>query len=424
MKKILEKILVRLARLIVKKYQPRIVGITGSIGKTSTKEAIFAVLKSKLNVRQNIKNYNNEIGVPLTIIGAETGGRSLFKWLGVFGRACALILFNDKNYPKILILEMGADHPGDIEYLTSAFPCTVGVVTKVAPVHLEFFGTIEKIASEKKKIVSHLRSGGAAILNYDDVRVRAMAKNLKASAVLFGYDPAADLRVVELERQGDSQDLVGLKFKLVYRGSAVPVFIPGVIGRHQIYAAMAAAAVGVFFGLNLLEVSEALRQYRSPKGRMNIIQGSNNSLIIDDTYNSSPEAAAAALETVGQLNVGNVNARIAIMGDMLELGELSVAAHRELGKKVAEQNYNFLFAVGQFKKEIAAGATAARFLGRIILAENLPDLIAKLKEIIQPNDLLLVKGSQGVRLEKVVAALMRRPELAGELLVRQGEEWD
>lgn len=422
MKKIMEKILGFLAKMIVKKYQPKIVGITGSIGKTSAKEAIYAVLSSKFNTRKNIKNYNNELGVPLTIIGRESAGKSPFKWLGIIFFAIKLILLKNEKYPRVLVLEMGADHPGDIEYLVKIAPCFVGVVTKVAPVHLEFFKTIDRIAREKSKIVGHLNKDGFAVLNFDDVRVRQMEKITKAQVISYGYAPDAKVRAIELENQGQGLNIEGLKFKLKYNGSVVPIFLPKVIGAHQIYAAMAAAGTGVAFGLNLVEISQGLKTYSSPRGRMNLIKGKKNSLIIDDTYNASPEAVIAAIETVEKLNLPKENRKIVVLGDMLELGEISDSAHEDIGKLVASSSFNVGVFVGQFREIYARGARAGG-LKNIITFENSQIASQELPRIINEHDLILVKGSQGARMERVVKALMAEPEKAKDLLVRQSFEW-
>jgi UDP-N-acetylmuramoyl-tripeptide--D-alanyl-D-alanine ligase len=422
MKKLLQSALAFLAKRILNKYQPKIVGITGSIGKTSAKEAIFSVLKSKFNVRTNIKNYNNELGLPLTIINVEAGGQSLWKWLKVFGAALKLIFVKDKDYPDVLVLEMGADHPGDIEYLTSIAPCFCGVVTKVAPVHLEFFKTLEKIAKEKGRIVGHLKKDGFAILNFDDELVKQMTKITKAQVISFGYAADAQVRAIELQSQGQGLKLTGLQFKLQFKGSTVPVFLPGVIGAHQIYAAMAAAAVGIAFGMNLIEVSLGLKNYHSPKGRMNLIAGKKNSLIIDDTYNSSPEAAKAAIETVGKIAVENGNRKIAIMGDMLELGEISEQAHLDLGKQVAANGFTVGIFVGGFREQMAKGASEAG-LKTVMTFEDSKKAAATLPDIIQDKDVILIKGSQGARMERVVKVLMAEPDKAADLIVRQTEDW-
>ncbi len=423
MKQLLEKILAIFARAIIRKYQPKIIGITGSMGKTSAKEAIFAVLKNKFNVRKNIKNYNNEIGVPLTVIGVESGGRSPIKWGLAFFQALKLILIKDKEYPELLVLEMGADKPGDIEYLVKLFPCDISVVTRIGPAHLEAFKTVENIAREKQKIVTHLSKDKLAVLNCDDPLVMEMHKRTKARVIFFGYNEAANVRAIDMLYHGAGLDLAGIKFKIVYSGSAVPVFLPGVVGAHQINSALIAAAVGIGLGMNLIEISEGLKNYKAPKGRMNLIQG-RETLIIDDTYNSSPRAVEAAIETLQKLNIAQVARKAAILGDMLELGEYTDEAHYLLGKKAAEDGVSLLICVGKHRTKTAEGAEAGGLTrDKIIEFENSQMAAEKINDIIKPGDLILVKGSQGARMERLVKALMREPERAEELLVRQEADW-
>lgn len=423
MKRLLEKILAMLAKAIIRKYHPMIIGITGSMGKTSAKEAIYAVLKNKFKVRENIKNYNNEIGVPLTIIGAPSGGRSALGWMVVFFKAVWLIIIRAADYPEILVLEMGADKPGDIEYLTNLFPCFIGVVTKIGPAHLEAFKTVENIAKEKQKIVTHLGKDGFAILNYDDPLVREMGKKVRAKTIFFGYHDEAMVRSVDLVQQGDGLDLAGIKFKIVYGGSAVPVFLPGVVGAHQINSALGAAAVGIALGMNLIEISEGLKNYKTPKGRMNLIEG-KGTLIIDDTYNSSPRAAAAALETLAKLNISQAKRKVVILGDMLELGDYTDEAHFELGQRAAGSGVNVLICVGKNRAKIAEGARAGGLSSdKIFEYQDSKVALEKINDIMQAEDLILVKGSQGARMERIVKALMKDPARAEELLVRQGTDW-
>ena len=417
MKNLLEKLLAKLAKAIINKYQPKIVGITGSMGKTSAKEAVFAVLNGKFNVRKNIKNYNNEIGVPLTIIGVETGGKSPIKWGLVFFQAMKLIFFRQKDYPEVLVLEMGADKPGDIGYLVNLFPCDVGVVTKVGPAHMVAFKTVENITKEKQKMVTHLDKDKIAILNCDDSLVRSMHKKVKAKVIFFGYSDEATVRSVDLHNQGDGMDLEGIKFKIAYGGSTVPVALPGVVGAHQINSALSAAAVGIALGMNLIEVSEGLKNYKAPRGRMSLVQG-KQTLIIDDTYNSSPRAASAALDALQKLQIAQVERKIAILGDMLELGDFSEQAHLELGKKVAESQVDLLVCVGPNRELIAKGAEKAGLSSDKIMQIPDSNLAAdKMIDIIKENDLVLVKGSRGMRMELIVKALMKEPERASELLV-------
>lgn len=420
MKKILKVVLAFLVKKVLKKYRPKIIGITGSIGKTSTKEAIYTVLKHKFSVRKTEGNYNNEIGLPLTILGEKSPGKSIFGWVKIFFRFIALCKKKINDYPQVLILEMGADKPGDIDYLTKLAPCDIGVVTKIAPAHIEFFGTLEKIAQEKKKIVTHMGENGRAILNFDDPRVRQMAKNLSAPVISFGYADDADVRALDLLNEKQGADM-GIQFKLFYRGSTVPMFLPGVIGEHQIYSALAACAVGLSLGMNLVDIGQALREYRAPKGRMNLILGKKNSLLVDDTYNSSPEAAMAAVEAVSKLN--SDLRKVAFLGDMLELGDLASEAHYDLGKKVAQSGFSCLVAVGRFRQDLIQGAKQAG-LNNLYEFENSQLAVLQALDVINNNDIVLIKGSQGSRMEFVTRALMNDPLQAKDLLVRQTGLWE
>lgn len=424
MKKLLEQILAGFAKKIVKKYQPKVVGITGSIGKTSAKEAVFAVLDSAFNTRKNIKNYNNEIGVPLTIIGTETGGRSLFGWFRVFSKAIILLITKDNNYPEVLVLEMGADKPGDIGYLVDIAPCTVGVLTRVSSTHLEEFKTVENVAKEKQKMVSHLAKDSFAILNSDDPLVMKMAKKTQAQVVTYGHGEGAKVRSLDFTEQGDGWNIAGIKFKIQYEGSTVPVFLPGVVGKHQINSALIAAAVGMSLGMNLIKISEGLKNYTAPLGRMHLVEGSNETLIIDDTYNSSPAAAEAAVIALEKLQIGTVSRKVAIMGDMLELGDFNDKEHTELGQNIAKRNIDVLIAVGENRELLALGAKKAGMNEQNIYTfENSKLAKDKINDIIKQHDLILVKGSQGSRMERIVKVLMKDQEKAKDLLVRQSEKW-
>lgn len=428
MKKILQNILKFLSQRILKKYNPDIIGITGSTGKTSTKEAVFAVLSQKYRVRKNEKNYNNEIGMPLTILGCESGKHSIILWLLVFLKGVRLLFFKDKNYPDILILEMGADRPGDIKYLTGIAPCKIGILTNIGYSHIEFFGSIKKIIKEKELILTRLPKNGFAILNGDDENVREIKGKLKTEFLTYGFREDVNVRALELDIDksivsGKKTSIKGVNFKVDYNGSIVPVFLPHVIGKQHIYAALGAIAAGVANGLNLVEISENLQKYKGAPGRMNIVDGIKNTIIIDDSYNASPASSLAALEVVGNLKLADNKKKYACLGDMLELGNLSEEAHRELGKQAVKNKIDYLITVGERARDIARGAKKAGMN---------PDCIynfTKLKEAgifvqdrISEGDLVLVKGSQGMRMEKIVKELMADPLQANELLVRQDEK--
>lgn len=428
-KKILELKLRFFTKAILARYSPEVVAITGSVGKTSTKEAIYTVLASTYNVRRNLKNYNNEIGIPLTIIGAESGGRSPIKWFIVFLKAIKLILFKDKNYPNMLVLEMGADRPGDIKYLTSFVPVKVGVVTSVSPVHLEFFETINNIAKEKGILIKTLPKVGHAILNADDKRVNDMKDKTKAQVMTYGLLSHAKIYASEIAishnvNYKDISTIQGISFKLHYDGKTVPVLLPRVLGQHLVYSALAAICVGIIYDLNLHNIIDALKNFEPPKGRMHIIKGIKNTLIIDDTYNSSPLAVKKALFQLSQINLNQYHKKYAVLGDMLELGRITEQAHQEIGQAVVDYKVDYLITVGEMSRDTVRGAINAGMSKDKCF--NFKDSIEAgkfLQQRISEGDLLLVKGSQGTRMERIVKELMAEPQKAEELLVRQDKSW-
>lgn len=425
MKKLIEKILKIFAQTIIEKYQPLVIGITGSIGKTSTKEAVFTVLSGKNNVRHNIKNYNNEIGVPLTIIGVEAQGRSILGWLNVFFKAASLLIIKNKNYPEILILEMGVDHPGDMDYLTQIVKCQIGIVTFIGTAHLEYFNSVEKIQKEKGKLIESLNRDGYAILNYDNEKAREIRNISKVKILTYGFDAKADIRAQEVISSFDKNNILqGTSFKLSYHGSSVPVFLPGILGNSAVYSALAGAVVGIIRGMNLIDISQALRNYKPPRGRMNLMAGIKNTLIIDDTYNSSPPAVMAALGILKEVPVKEGARKIVVLGDMLELGGYSEEGHQDAGKYLAKLEFDKLITVGEYSRDIDRGAKEAGMHEDAIF--HFADVSSAgrfLQEIMRTGDLILIKGSQGMRMEKIVKEVMAEPEKASELLVRQDVGW-
>jgi len=363
MKKILQLKLRIIAKIILAKYKPEIIGITGSVGKTSAKEAIYTVLKRKFKVRRNIKNYNNEIGVPLTIIGAESPGKSIFGWLRVLFNAGMLILKRDKDYPEILVLEMAVDRPGDMKYLMSITECNIGVVTLIGPVHLEFFGSLEKIQEEKGELIKKLKPGGWAILNFDNEETREMAVESKAKVLTYGFQGGAQVRAQELrfsfKKAKDIKNLLGMGFRLSYHDAFAPVLLPNVIGYNSVYAALAGAAVGIAYGINLREISQSIESYNSPRGRMNLIKGVKGTLIIDDSYNSSPQSSISALDLVKRIVLKKEARKFVVLGDMLELGPYTEQGHKEVGEYVFKSGIDKLIVVGERARDIARGAEAA-----------------------------------------------------------------
>ncbi|PIT88122.1 MAG: hypothetical protein COU29_03870 [Candidatus Magasanikbacteria bacterium CG10_big_fil_rev_8_21_14_0_10_36_32] len=423
---ILQSILRVLAKTILKKYHPDVVGITGSIGKSSTKEAIAVVLQTKFDVRASSKNYNNQIGLPLTVIGVEkTPGKSLLGWLMVFSKALKLIFCRDCNYPEILVLEMGADRPGDIQYLVDIAPCKVGVLTYISHVHTEFFKTIKKIAQEKRTILSHLNEDDFAVVNFDNDLVVQNSKN-KAETLTYGFKEGADFQATDVNIIIDPNTgwPTGLNFKVTHDGSFIPVFMSGVMAEHLIPTFLAGLAVGHIFGVNLVEAVDSLRKLNPLPGHMRIISGIKNTVIIDDTYNSSPEPTKSALSTLSRIKIKTGAERYAILGDMLELGQETEFAHRQIGFKVAELGIDVLITIGEASKHTAEAAREAGMdEHKVVMFENIESAGRFLQEVLEEGDAVLIKGSQSIRMEKIVKEIMSEPLRAKELLARQDSDW-
>ncbi|MEK9151176.1 MAG: UDP-N-acetylmuramoyl-tripeptide--D-alanyl-D-alanine ligase [Patescibacteria group bacterium] len=419
-KKILEKILRFMARAVLKKYQPLIVGITGSVGKSLTKEAVALVLSQAYAVRKAEGNYNNEIGIPLTIIGAASGGTSLLRWIGVFFRWLWLLLV-PVRYPEILVLEMGIDRPGDMDYLLDFVPLRIGVATQVSSSHIAFFGSIGNIAKEKGRLIAALPEDGFAILNADDARVLKMREKTKAKIITYGFGEEAVLRADNLVSHREAKRVEGFSFKLNYDGKSIPVHLPNIVAAYHISAALAAAAVGVAFRMNLVEIASALENFSPLPGRMRLLPGRDGMTLLDDTYNASPVSAEAALSVVRELVAPRT---VVILGDMLELGADAKQEHAALADTVIASGAHIVMAVGQHMRSLHAALLAAGFSRK--QAFWMPDPLAAadaLRDIVRTEDLILIKGSQGMRMEKVTEALLADPSEAKTLLCRQSVEW-
>ncbi len=418
-----------LAKMIIAKYQPEIIGITGSVGKTGTKEAAYCVLKGKYRVRRSRKNYNNEIGVPLTVIDADSPGRHIFGWLAVFVKAAKLILIKDKNYPVLLILEMGVDRPGDMDYLNSIVRCDIGVLTFIGTVHAEYFASRSALREEKSKLIGALKPQGWAVINYDNEGSRQTIPASKSRVLTYGLDENAQVRAQEIrfsfDDQGAGKKIAGINFKLSYRGAAVPVHLPDVLGEGAVYSALAAAAIGLVKNMNLIEISRALEGYASPKGRMKVIPGIKRTVLIDDSYNSEPASLRAALGILSRIPLNSGARKLAALGDMLELGQYSKSAHADMGKYLVKCGVGKLYLVGERALAIGHGAEAAGMSRDDIFHFNDSAEAGRfIQDRIRPGDILLAKGSQGMRMEKIVRELMADPLRAKELLVRQDGEWE
>ncbi|MEE8131435.1 MAG: UDP-N-acetylmuramoyl-tripeptide--D-alanyl-D-alanine ligase [Candidatus Paceibacterota bacterium] len=431
---ILKYTLKQLTKITIWRYKPDVIAITGSVGKTSAKEAIYAVLSaSGKQVRKSGGNLNNELGVPLTILGnwpeaelklvsrAQPAGekklRKLFFWLKVVVSAIIRV-FNPcppslrsgagrrarkSGYPQVLVLEYGADRPGDIKKLLEICQPKIGIITAIGeiPVHIEFYSGPEAVVREKSKLVEQMSVNDFAVLNFDDKTVMEIKERTRAKLITFGFKEGAEVKITSFENYFEEGLFVGVCFKIEHNGNIVPVKIQNTIGRSSAYAAGVATCIGLIYELNLVEICEALSSnYRPAKHRMNLISGIKDCWVIDDSYNASPISMKSALETIQDLKTNN--RKIAILGDMLELGEYSSGAHKSIGKLVSGI-VDFLITVGPNGKIISESAGLNGLeKDKILSFDNADEAVKAVRGIINKNDIILVKASRGIGLDKVV----------------------
>lgn len=414
------------AELILMKYKPKIIGVTGNVGKTSTKDAIYAALATTYRVRKSQKSFNSDLGIPLAIIGRESGWNNPFLWLSNIVYGLIIIIF-PHEYPEWLVLEVGADRPGDIRRIARWLPLSIAVVTNIGdvPVHVEFFKTKEELAREKAAIVQALLPDGILIVNADDPLVAAiMPRSEKQRRLTYGLHQKADIMARNPEilyEKTDGKELpVGLSAIFTQEGRERTVRIEGIFGTHHVYTALAAAAVAHVLGLTETWI-DALHSFEKAPGRLRLIEGEKETMILDDTYNAAPLAMEKALESLRVLHASG--RKIAVLGDMMELGSYTVEAHTAIGK-LAAKTCDYLITAGQRAKCIADGALSQGMNKQYIKSFDTASEAGRyLERIIKPGDLILIKGSQAARMERVVKEIMAHPEQAEKLLVRQEEAW-
>lgn len=421
LKKFLIGILTLEARLVLIKYDPGVIAVTGNVGKTSTKDAIARALSGVKDVRKSTKSYNSEIGIPLTILGVPNAWDNYWGWLKNIGRGLVLLVTRT-DYPNWLVLEVGADHPGDIKKAARWLQADIAVITQIGetPVHVEYFDSPEAVAREKEHLLTTIRPGGIAILNADDRHVMAMKPPRWVRTITIGMNENAGVfahnMAVTYTSDGKPK---GIACKISFEGNLVPYAIDGAIGFQHFYAVLAAIAVGLSQEGNMIQIIESLRGFTIPPGRMRIIEGKNDSTMLDDTYNASPSATESALLALESINTPG--RKIALLGDMKELGTYERQAHEKIGK-IAARVCDELVVVGEAMAHAGEAAekegliTVYRFSDSTEAASQLADMPA-------PGDVILIKGSQSMRMERITEAFMAHPEQKGELLVRQEEQW-
>ena len=372
----------QLAHGVYREWNNPVVAITGSAGKTTAKELTAHVLASSgRKVLRNIKNYNNGLGHPLTVLG----------------------LASDKTY-DVAVLEMGMSTPmNEIRRLCCITPPDVAVALNVLPVHLEHLGSIENVAAAKAELVEGMKDGGTAVLNADDARVSAMAEKSHGRTITYGIENEADVRArdISFARFGET------KFTLTVDGNEADVSFP-LDGKHNISNALAAAAVGISFGMTVEEIAVSLASVAPPPQRGEVLHFKDGFTVVNDSYNSNPAALLSMVETL--VNGAGADRKIVVAGEMLELGPDTEMIHAETGAAIARLGIDRLIGVRGMAEFLVEGAkdTGLSDAAFALDSDSAGDMLA---DEIRSGDVVLVKGSRGVRTEKVVEKLLGKFEL-------------
>ncbi len=360
-----------LGRTYRRRFRIPVVGITGSSGKTTTKDMTAAVLSTRYRLLATEGNLNNWLGVPLTLLRLS-------------------------NTHEAAVIEMGISEHGGLKYLCEIADPTIGVITNIGPAHLEFLGSVEGVAKAKGELLDHLEESSMAILNLDDLYVSKERARLKGRLLGFGIEKICQFRgeglVIDQEGCGHFS-LQGRFFHL-----AVP-------GRHQVYNALAAAAVGAALDVPIGRAAEAIGAFRPSKLRGQVVER-NGIRLLNDSYNANPASMRAALETLSRMSIEEGGRRVAVLGDMLELGPSAVRSHRRLGKLAARMGMDAVFALGDMSGHVARGGVSGGLPSdRSRAFVDRESMVRNLNTFLKPGDLVLMKASRGVAMEKAAESL-------------------
>ncbi|ANX02053.1 UDP-N-acetylmuramoyl-tripeptide--D-alanyl-D-alanine ligase [Thermoclostridium stercorarium subsp. leptospartum DSM 9219] len=359
-----------LARNYIKLFDLTVIGITGSVGKTTTKEMIAQVLSTQYKVHKTMGNFNNQIGLPLSVLNL------------------------DRSH-SVAVFEMGMSAMGEIDYLSRIIQPDIGIITNIGISHIEKLGSRQNILRAKLEIINGMKENGVLILNGDDELLSGLEGLLPMPVVFYGINDNCNVKGYGIESLGEK----GVRFTVNIRNRDVDIFLP-VPGIHNVSDALAAIACAIEMGITDENIQKGLIQYSSEKMRMNIVEYGNVK-VINDTYNAAPASSMAALSVLREISGSRRS--IAVLGDMLELGAYSEEAHKSVGACVAHENINYLVAIGELAKDYVVGAVEAGMDKKRIL--HFPDpesAVDSLRELIEPNDVVLFKASRGMHLDRII----------------------
>jgi UDP-N-acetylmuramoyl-tripeptide--D-alanyl-D-alanine ligase len=360
-----------------KRSNVTVVAITGSNGKTTTRKMTALVIARRFSTLATSGNFNNEIGLPLTLLKLD-------------------------NTHERAVLELGTNRPGEIRRLAEICLPAIGVITNIGPAHLEGLGSIEGVLREKAELLEKMSPDGTAVLNADDARLLKLARETSLPVLLYGLSEIAEIRARDVKEKGP-----GISFTLMLPSGHIGIDL-NAPARFMVSNALAAAAVGHLLGLSAREIKDGLENFKIDRGRMNIFKTVNGVNIIDDTYNANPGSMSAALTTLKSLK--GAHRGVFVAGDMLELGKHAESMHREIGALAAKSNITRIYVTGAFADFVEAGARNGNMEGREIVRGTKEEILDDLTDWIQPGDWILIKGSRGMRMENIVEGLKARAE--------------
>ncbi len=426
LKYIVTRILGLISRLVIYRYKPHIVMISGSVGKTSTKDAVAAVLATRFSVRKSEKSFNSEFGVPFTILGIGNPWHNPFAWFSLIRSSLELLLLPNQ-YPNMLVLEVGSDKQGDIAHILRLATPDVVVMTHLSdiPVHVEYYTSPERVHEEEFSPAHALSAAAPLIIPSDDAYAREHAASTHAHIISYGYNNDATVQVSEVGFYEKEGKVAGMQALVRINNEKGIVVVKNSVGEAQLLSVAAALATAHAFSIPFDEALVALDAYEPPPGRGRLISGIHNSIIIDHSYNSSPIAVEEALAALKIFPSPIKTARrIAVLGDMLELGRHSVAEHERMGI-LARESADIVVAVG-IRARAFVGEQQKEYKKveskKVMLFDTSAAAALALSSLIRKGDVILIKGSQSIRMEVIIEALLANSADTSKL-VRQEREW-
>jgi UDP-N-acetylmuramoyl-tripeptide--D-alanyl-D-alanine ligase len=363
-----------IARSHRSRFNIPLIAITGSNGKTTTKEMAASILAQRFRLLKNEGNLNNHIGVPLTLLRLESAH-------------------------EVAVIEMGINRPGELRRLCEIAQPQAGLITNIGPTHLEFLGDVDGVARAKGELLEALTPDSMAILNADDEHYQSLATKVRGGLMTFSLRSQADVMATAVTLHPDRGPTFRLRIRTGGKPGEVEVSLP-LMGRHNIYNAIGAAAIATYQGMDLDEIRQGLEGFRPVSMRSQLLE-LKGFHILNDAYNANPASMKSALETLSALGTGGQ--KIAVLGDMLELGEAAEVAHREIGREVARVGIQYLITLGPMAQQIAQGALSAGMEDhRVMCSQEPEDVGEKVLKVARPGDYILVKGSRKMKMENIL----------------------